>query len=71
VLDTLEAVERELPHLLRDESAWKSVLVDYHPPTVERLWLPWGGYRVYLHCIHPCPPGTALFHPAVTVALAT
>ena len=40
VLDTLEAVERELPALLRDEGAWKSLFVDYHPPTVERLWRP-------------------------------
>jgi hypothetical protein len=63
VLDTLEAVERELPALLRDEGAWKSLFVDYHPPTVERLWRPWGEGRVYLHRIHPCPPGAALFHP--------
>ena len=63
VLDTLAAVERGLPALLRDEGAWKSLLVDYHPPTVERLWRPWGAGRVYLHRIHPCARAEALFHP--------
>ena len=59
----LKEVEAELPALLRDEPAWKSVFIDYHPPTVERLWLPWRDYRVCLHRIYPCAPGEALFHP--------
>ena len=63
MLDTLAAVEHNLPELLRDEDAWRSVFVDYHPPTVERLWTRWNDCRVYLHRIHPCPPGAALFHP--------
>ncbi len=63
MLDVLYAVERELPELLLDESGWKSVYVDYHPPTVERLWRGWGEYRIYLHRIQPCGPGEALFHP--------
>jgi hypothetical protein len=63
MLDILAAVERELPELLQDESAWSSVFIDYHPPTVERLWRKWDGYRVYLHRIYPCGPGEALFHP--------
>jgi hypothetical protein len=41
MFDVLHEVESELPALLRDEPAWKSVFIDYHPPTVERLWLPW------------------------------
>jgi hypothetical protein len=56
-------VERELPDLLQDESAWSSVCIDYHPPTVERLFRKWNGYRIYLHRIHPCAAGEALFHP--------
>jgi hypothetical protein len=63
MLDVLEAAERELPALLRDEGGWNSVYIDYHPPTVERLWRKWGAYRIYLHRIHPCPRGEALFHP--------
>ena len=38
MLAILSAVERELPALLQDEAAWKGLHVDYHPPTVERLW---------------------------------
>ncbi len=63
MLDILAAVEKELPRLLADEADWKSLLVDYHPPTVERLWRQWDGCRVYLHRILPCEPGAALFHP--------
>jgi hypothetical protein len=63
MLDILAAVEEALPDLLADEASWKSLYIDYHPPTVERLWRHWGEYRVSLHRIHPCPPGAALFHP--------
>jgi hypothetical protein len=63
MLEILYMVERELPKLLQDEGAWNSLYVDYHPPLVERLWLPWGGYRVNLHRIHPCARDEALFHP--------
>ncbi|MCL5996822.1 MAG: hypothetical protein M1546_12315 [Chloroflexi bacterium] len=63
MLDVLYTVEKELPILLQDEGAWKSLYVDYHPPIVERLWLGWREYRVNLHRIHPCGPGEALFHP--------
>lgn len=63
VLDVLYAVEKELPLLLQDGDAWRGVTIDYHPPTVERLWRPWRDYRVSLHRIHPCGPGEALFHP--------
>jgi hypothetical protein len=63
MLDILAAVERDLPRLLLDEAAWSGLLIDYHPPTVERLWLPWRECRVYLHRIFPCAAGEALFHP--------
>jgi hypothetical protein len=63
MLDVLAAVEKELPALLEEEGAWKGLYIDYHPPTVERLWRPWGGYRLSLHRIYPCGPGAALFHP--------
>jgi hypothetical protein len=49
--------------MLEDESPWQSLYVDYHPPTVERLWTTWHLYRVYLHRIHPCEREQALFHP--------
>lgn len=63
MLHILHQAENELPGLLKDESAWKSLFVDYHPPFVERLWRDWGEYRLYLHRIHPCEHGQALFHP--------
>ena len=63
MLDILYAVENELPMLLHDEDTWNSLYVDYHPPIVERLWLPWGDYRVNLHRIYPCARDEALFHP--------
>jgi hypothetical protein len=63
MLDVLIQVEQALPQLLQNESDWQSLLVDYHPPMVERLWTTWQGYRVYLHRIHPCEREQALFHP--------
>src|SRR5256884_8489783 len=62
MLEVLAAVEKELPRLLLDEAAWSGLFIDYHPPTVERLWAQWRNYRVSLHRIHPCGPGQALFH---------
>jgi hypothetical protein len=63
MLDILAAVEHVLPQLLQDESSWRSLYVDYHPPVVERLWILWREYRVSLHRIHPCEREQALFHP--------
>ncbi len=63
MLDVLFQVEQALPQLLQDESAWHSLLVNYHPPIVERLWTVWPGCRVYLHRIYPCERERALFHP--------
>lgn len=63
MLDILARVKGELPELLIDADAWQSFYINYHPPTVERLWRQWGEYRVYLHKIYPCEPEKALFHP--------
>ena len=63
MLDLLAAVEKELPGMLLDETIWNGLFIDYHPPTVERLWTAWHACRVSLHRIHPCAPGKALFHP--------
>jgi hypothetical protein len=63
MLNVLERVEADLAGLLRDRGLWKSLYIDYHPPVVERLWTDHDDCRVYLHRIHPCGPGEALFHP--------
>jgi hypothetical protein len=63
MLDVLAMAEAALPALLLDGGIWQSLHVDYHPPTVDRLWTRWGEYRLFLHRIHPCAPGEALFHP--------
>jgi hypothetical protein len=63
MLDVLSQLEQALPAMLLDESLWRSLYVDYHPPTVERLWAHWREYRAFLHRIHPCEREQALFHP--------
>ncbi len=55
-----EEVKKKLPELL--EKDWESLYIDYHPPIVERLWRQYGDYRIYLHRIHFCKEGEALFH---------
>lgn len=48
-------------HLLNHPEMWKSLNIDYYPPTVHRLYIDYEGYRYYLHQIfhtdEPC-----LFH---------
>lgn len=63
MLAVLHQVEKALPNLLRDESIWKSVRVDYHPPIVDRVWTQFDNCRINLHKIYPCEQGQALFHP--------
>lgn len=55
--------EKILPDLLNKPQEWKTLLVNYHPPIVERLWAQIGNYRVLLHFIHKCETKDALFHP--------
>jgi hypothetical protein len=62
MLETLYAIEKQLPDMLCEKNIWKSVLVDYHPPVVERLYMYFEEIRVCLHCIHPCNDSTPLFH---------
>ena len=60
--DVLKQVEKELSSLL-DHDGWQSLDIDYHKPHVERVWMPWNGYRINLHRIQACKPHEALFHP--------
>ena len=46
---------------LIEEPGWKTLLIDYETPHVERLWKMIDGYRLCLHRIHPCEK--ALYHP--------
>jgi hypothetical protein len=63
MIEVLIQAEKELPALLREPTKWQSLFVDYHEPFVERLWCNWRECRLYLHRIHSCAPGKALFHP--------
>ena len=56
------AVEAEILGLMKDESPWQGLYIDYHPPIVERIWCQWGAYRVSLHKMYPCGEEEALFH---------
>jgi hypothetical protein len=58
-----KVIDNELVGLMRRKNEWSSVHVTYHPPEVERLWIQVGPVRVFLHRIHPCAEGEALFHP--------
>jgi hypothetical protein len=63
MLDLLHEAEKDLPALLLSNEGWKSLLVDYHPPRVERVYRDWREMRLCLHLIYPCAPTEALFHP--------
>lgn len=63
MLSKLRSIELELPTLLQCPDNWRTLDVTYHPPRVERIYLQHDGVRIYLHCIHPCSRGEALFHP--------
>lgn len=64
LIEKLQQIERvKMYDLLCDASIWKSKMINYHPPVVERLWCQLGNYRLYLHFIHTCNPGEPLFHP--------
>ena len=64
MIEKLKQIEDKLLlELLSKEENWKTLLIDYHPPLVERLWTQIGNYRIYLHFIHECEQKDALFHP--------
>lgn len=60
MLNLLHQVEKEILTLL-DKPEWNSLYINYEHPFVERLWIPYGDCRVYLHKVHPCDK--ALMHP--------
>jgi hypothetical protein len=63
MLETLEKLETtQMLALLNDRNGWKSVLVDYHKPFVERVWRAYGDHRINLHVIHPCDASESLYH---------
>jgi hypothetical protein len=64
MLDILSEVELELSELLKDESLWGSLYIDYDHPNVERVYRNWNGYRINLHLIHEVPDDKRpLYHP--------
>ncbi len=63
MLRVLQEAKIDLPKLLENSQAWNSLLIDYSLPVIERLWLPYGEGRIYLHRSHPCKEGQSLFHP--------
>lgn len=63
MLPVLNRALATLRSLLDDEAGWHSLNVDYEHPHVERLYRPFeADFRLYLHDIHPCDGGQALFH---------
>lgn len=64
MLEVLHDVETKLFELLKNPEQWQSLMINYHPPIVRRVWmqLP-GDIRVYLHQIDPCEAEDALMHP--------
>jgi hypothetical protein len=63
MLNELKELEARLPELLAQPGIWNSLLIDYYPPKVERLWTQLGEQRLMLHVIHPCAQDEALWHP--------
>lgn len=64
MLTLLEQNIRDLPDMLSDIPRWKSLLINYEPPTVERVYtnLP-NGNRLSLHLIQQCEKDQPFFHP--------
>lgn len=64
MIENLKQIEKTMIiSLLNKPEIWNSLLIDYHPPLVERLWTQIGNYRLFLHFIQPCSAEDALFHP--------
>lgn len=62
-LEKLIQVEQVLPRLLRNDSEWTTLDIDYLPPRVERLWREYNNLRIYLHRIYPSLREEIHFHP--------
>ncbi len=63
MIDVLTELEKQLPEWLEQPELWNTLMIDYRPPKVERLWRQVGEYRLFLHCIYPCTKRQAFFHP--------
>ena len=64
MIDKLKQIEDKLMlELLSQPDIWQSLMIDYHPPIVERLWTQINKHRISLHFIHTCKKEDALFHP--------
>lgn len=64
MIDKLKQIEDKLMlELLSQPDIWQSLMIDYHPPVVERLWTQINKHRISLHFIHTCEKEDALFHP--------
>lgn len=55
--------DERFKYLLSNPDLWQSKDIDYHPPRVERVWIPINDMRLSLHVIHPCEDGESLVHP--------
>jgi hypothetical protein len=64
MIDKLKQIEDKLMlELLSQPDIWQSLMIDYHPPIVERLWTQINKHRISLHFIHTCNREDVLFHP--------
>ena len=63
MIDILTELEKQLPEWLEQPELWNTLMIDYRPPVVERIWRQVGEHRLFLHCIYPCTRKQAFFHP--------
>jgi hypothetical protein len=63
MLDILHAAEKDLPRLLASAEGWRSYKLDDHLPFVDRMLREYRDGKLYLHRIHACAAGVALYHP--------
>jgi hypothetical protein len=64
MIKRLKEIEKnQILDLLNQPEIWKSKLIDYEPPIVERVYTQLEDYRLSLHFIHPCEE--SLVHPHV------
>ncbi len=63
MIQRLKNIEAQILPLLKQPDKWKSKLIDYEPPIVERVYTQLGDYRLSLHFIYPCEE--SLIHPHV------